>query len=88
MLPREVRDHEPDVALFSGESGLEIYRPLVRQAAPRLLSGGCLLMEVGAGQSGAVEGIAREEGLFPEAVIEDLRGIARCVIARKQESRV
>ena len=84
MLPREVRDYEPDVALFSGESGLEIYRPLIRQAAPRLLSGGCLLMEVGAGQSDEVKGIAREEGLFPEAVLEDLRGIPRCLVARKR----
>jgi len=83
LLPREVRDYEPDVALFSGESGLEIYRPLVRQAAPRLSPGGCLLMEVGAGQSEEVKGIAEEEGLFPEAVLEDLRGIPRCVVARK-----
>ena len=83
MLPREVRDYEPHVALFSGESGLEIYRPLVRQAAPRLLPGGRLLMELGAGQSDEVKAIAQEEGLVPEAVLEDLRGIPRCLVARK-----
>ena len=41
-------------------------------------------MEVGAGQSDEVKGIAREEGLFPEAVLEDLRGIPRCLVARKR----
>jgi release factor glutamine methyltransferase len=39
-LQPEVRDHEPPVALFGGESGVEIVAALVEQSANRLRSGG------------------------------------------------
>src|ERR1700676_3034272 len=46
-LPREVRDHEPAVALFGGEAGTEIYAPLIAQAATLLKPGGILILELG-----------------------------------------
>lgn len=46
-LQREVRDHEPRVALFAGRSGLEIYQRLVAQATAALRPGGALVMELG-----------------------------------------
>lgn len=46
-LPREVRDHEPHEALFSGPRGGELYPALVGQAGDRLCPGGILVMELG-----------------------------------------
>lgn len=43
----EVRDWEPHVALFGGDSGFEIYRPLIAAAESAVKPGGRLLMELG-----------------------------------------
>jgi release factor glutamine methyltransferase len=43
-LPREVRDHEPHVALFGGTTGIEIYARLVEQAGSLLRPGGILVL--------------------------------------------
>ena len=48
-LQREVRDWEPHVALFAGESGFEIYDRIVADAPRVLRSGGWLIMELGFG---------------------------------------
>lgn len=46
-VPRdpEVRDHDPDVALYGGPDGLDMVRPLARQAALLLTPRGLLLVE-------------------------------------------
>ena len=84
-LHREVRDHEPHVALFSPGDDLEIYRRLVAEAREKLTSGGYLIMEVGIGMEGQVLGLfqAGWEALPTKA---DLQGIPRTVIGRKMES--
>ena len=46
-LPREVRDHEPESALYGGETGVELYSPLIAQAAKLLKPGGILVLELG-----------------------------------------
>jgi|SRR5688500_4960398 len=46
-LQREVRDHEPSVALFGGPTGVEIYERLVADAERVLPPGGWLVMEIG-----------------------------------------
>jgi len=46
-LQREVRDHEPPVALYGGPTGVEIYQPLIADAARILRPGGSLVMEIG-----------------------------------------
>ncbi len=46
-MQREVRDWEPHVALFAGDSGLEIYNRLIRAATLALKPRGRLLMELG-----------------------------------------
>lgn len=46
-VPRdpEVRDHDPDVALYGGPDGMDVIRRLARQAALLLRAGGLLLVE-------------------------------------------
>jgi len=83
-LPPEVRNHEPYEALFAGSSGLEVYGRLIPEAAPRLVSGGYLLIEVGAGQADAVASIAQRQGLAVAEMLKDLQGILRCLVLRKK----
>lgn len=46
-MQREVRDWEPHVALFAGDSGLEIYERLVAAAETAVKPGGRLILELG-----------------------------------------
>ena len=81
-LPREVRDFDPLQALDGGGDGLDAYRRIARDL-PRLLAPGAFFAcEVGAGQDNAVAEILAEQGLVIDAVVSDLAGIARCVVAR------
>jgi len=47
MLQREVRDHEPALALFAGADGLAVYARLIPEAARLLKPGGRLILELG-----------------------------------------
>src|SRR6202041_2583134 len=53
-LEPQVRDYEPQTALYAGETGLDIYRRLIPQAKAALKPEGWLLMEIGHGQSKAL----------------------------------
>jgi release factor glutamine methyltransferase len=81
-LQREVREHEPHVALFSPEDELAIYRRLVGGAEQMLNPGGYLIMEVGLGMDEKVMELFGPgwEKLPTKA---DLQGIPRTVIARR-----
>jgi len=79
-LAREVRDHDPRLALDGGADGLAAYRAIAADA-PRLI-GGHLVVEIGAGQQPDVEFPLAEKGLAIAAVRHDLFGIARAVAAR------
>ncbi len=46
-LQREVRDHEPELALFAGEDGQAAYRVLEQQARTALKPGGRIVLEIG-----------------------------------------
>jgi release factor glutamine methyltransferase len=80
-LQREVREHEPHVALFSPEDELAIYRRLVRGAERMLELGGHLVMEIGLGMD---ERVLRLLGTKWEKLPTktDLQGIPRTVIAK------
>ena len=82
-LPIEVREFEPSIALFGGSDGFEIYRRLIPASFKHLSNGGCLILELGAGQARDVERLAEKESFLTEAIVKDLRGIPRCLVARK-----
>jgi release factor glutamine methyltransferase len=83
-LPREVRDHEPGVALFAGDDGLAVYSPLIAQAAERLAPGGLLVLELGAGQFDPVsELLDAARGWTRVSATADLAGIIRVISAVK-----
>jgi release factor glutamine methyltransferase len=83
-LQPEVRDYEPGVALFGGDSGFDLVIAVVEQAAGRLRPGAFLIFEFGFGQDVAVEElIAKTPGITMVGLRRDLRGIARTAVARR-----
>jgi release factor glutamine methyltransferase len=49
-LPRDVRDHEPPIALFAPRDGLAMLEEIVAESPEKLRPGGLLALEVGDGQ--------------------------------------
>ena len=80
-LQREVRDWEPHIALFAGESGFEIYDRILADAPRVLRPGGWLILELGFGSLGHVTGqLAGWRDVHTEP---DLAGIPRVIAARR-----
>jgi release factor glutamine methyltransferase len=83
-LEPEVRDWEPEAALFGGTEGLDVLGALVDGAADRLRPGALLALEVGLGQADAVAGRIRSTGAFGEPrVRRDLTGRPRILQAER-----
>jgi release factor glutamine methyltransferase len=80
-LQREVRDWEPHVALFAGETGFEIYERIVADAPRVLRPGGWLVMELGFGSLNHVAALVA--GWHEVRVEPDLAGIPRVIAARR-----
>lgn len=81
-LAPEILEHEPHMALFGGEDGLEVIDALLKGAAERLRPQGLLALEVGVEQGEAVAERIAALGVFGEARIQrDLSGRQRYVTA-------
>ena len=79
-LPAEVRDHEPDIALFAGADGLDAYRIIATQL-PRLIApGGVAILEIGSTQTDAVTALLTAQGLSV-SLRRDLGGNPRALVA-------
>ena len=85
-LPREVRDHEPAVALFGGETGTEIYAPLIVQAAVLLKPGGVLALELGHNSAERVLRLLGAPEWTSLAITNDLAGIPRVASAHRNSN--
>lgn len=82
-LSRDVR-HEPDVALFGGDSGLRDIGGVLDTAIAKLRRGGWLVMEFGFGQEDDVRALTAERSdLRMVRVREDLQGLARTAIIQR-----
>jgi release factor glutamine methyltransferase len=82
QLQREVRGHEPAIALFAGEDGLAIYAPLILEAAQFLKERGLLVLELGHNSLPGVMQILERSGAWTEIrVTKDLAGIPRVISA-------
>jgi release factor glutamine methyltransferase len=81
-LPREVREHEPLVALTPGGDGLSVIRRLVAEAPRFLGAGGHLLFEIGYDQHEAVANLVAGNVWTLLDIHRDLQGIPRIVALR------
>jgi len=82
-LVREVRDHEPEIALYGGEEGYELYGDLIAQAAAHLKPGGILVLELGHNSLPAVQPLFDATAWTNVGVTDDLAGIPRVLAAER-----
>ena len=82
-LMREVRDHEPEVALYGGEEGYELYADLIMQASAHLKPGGILVLELGHNSLPAVQPLLDATSWTNVGVTNDLAGIPRVLAAER-----
>jgi release factor glutamine methyltransferase len=83
-LPKEVKDHEPILALKTDEEGISFHRRIAENSLDFLKKGGILALEVGLGQANQVANLIRDQNSFEDAEIrKDLGGIERIILARK-----
>jgi release factor glutamine methyltransferase len=76
-LQREIREHEPRVALDGGEDGLDFYRKIAADAKAYMKKDGCLMLEIGADQGPDVKAILEGAGLRKAEIALDLAGLDR-----------
>lgn len=80
----EARDHDPEMALFSGEDGLDTIRGIERTAHRLLRPGGVVVIEHADTQGGQVPWIFTEEAGWADAADHpDLNNRPRFTTARK-----
>lgn len=77
-MQMEVREWEPHIALFAGDSGFEIYERLLAAASIVLKPGGRLIMELGYQSLNTVRGMLTP-GWRDIEVISDLAGWPRVI---------
>ncbi len=78
-LDADVRAYEPRLALDGGVDGLRIAARIIADAPTMLVSGGCLALEVGAGQAAQTAEIFAERGFGDVRLDRDYAGIDRVV---------
>ncbi|ODT13148.1 MAG: protein-(glutamine-N5) methyltransferase, release factor-specific [Kaistia sp. SCN 65-12] len=78
-LDREVRDHDPILALDGGADGLDAYRAIVGDLDRILAPGGAAFLEIGFDQAEALRALAGE-ARFEAVVHRDLAGHDRVVV--------
>lgn len=83
-LQREVRDHEPLVALTPGDDGLSVIRRLLDDSPAFLRENGYLMMEIGFDQAEKVQQLVDESIWRLKEIRPDLQGIPRIVILQKR----
>lgn len=82
-VQREVRDWEPEVALYGGENGDEIYQRLIAQAGDVVRPSGQLMMEMGYRSLESVRPML-EQNWADILVRDDLAGLPRVISARRR----
>lgn len=80
-LERDVRDHDPHLALDGGADGLDAYRALAAALPAVLAPSGHAVIELGAGQAAAVMSLFVAAGFGTTRLIADLGGVPRVLVA-------
>lgn len=78
-LQKEVKEHDPFIALDGKEDGLYFYREIIRESGKYLVPGGYLLFEIDYDQAEAVSGMMEQAGFCDIVVKKDLAGLDRVV---------
>lgn len=81
-LMRDVRDHEPALALDGGMDGLDAYRVILASVGAHMKPHALLVFEVGQGQAQDVAMHGQAHGFTLVEIARDLNGIDRVVVFR------
>jgi release factor glutamine methyltransferase len=79
-LDREVRDHDPHLALDGGADGLTAYRDILPLLPDLLDQAGFAALEIGFGQDKSVPALAAAAGLQVLEIRPDLGGVPRALV--------
>jgi len=82
-VQRSVFKFEPRMAVFAGENGLDVIRPLIVQAQQAVRVGGWLALEIGFTMRHTVLDLLSPTTWEQIRVVPDLQGIPRVVAARR-----
>ena len=85
-LQPEIRDWEPNEALFAEDDGLKFYRAIIDFCRQHLRAGGWVACEMASQRSAATAQLFREAGFHAVQIIKDLAGLDRHVIGQKISS--
>lgn len=83
-LQREIREHEPRVALYGGSDGLDFYRRLLTGSQRFLRPEGHLVCEIGFSQLSAIRDLIDSARWDLLEVTKDLQGIPRTLTIRQR----
>jgi release factor glutamine methyltransferase len=86
-LAPEIERHEPHLALFSGNDGLDAIRRIVAQAKDWLEPGGLLALELDPSQAESAIALCTVAGLIAPTVNRDLAGLLRILLAHAPGAR-
>lgn len=78
-LMKEVKNHEPRLALDGSDDGLEFYRQIVSNIENYLNKGGHIYFEIGYNQGIHVVNMLKDIGISEVKIIKDLSGLDRIV---------
>ncbi|HKK92763.1 MAG TPA: peptide chain release factor N(5)-glutamine methyltransferase [Longimicrobiales bacterium] len=85
-LEPEVREFEPEMALYAGDDGREMLHELIRSAPTALVPGGLLALEVGLGQALSIRDTLMAHGGWSDPTVhEDYTGRERFVTAMRRD---
>jgi release factor glutamine methyltransferase len=86
LLPPEIKDKEPKIALFGGIDGLDYYRKIIRKSPQYLKKNGFIALEIGLNQYQKIEEMVLKNENYKQNVeiIKDYSGIERVVIAYRK----
>lgn len=84
LLPRDVREHEPLLALDGGPDGLRVLEQAAWAGSELLRPGGTLLLELGGDQDGALRHVITAAGYDGLRRFEDDDGDVRGLEARRR----
>lgn len=88
MVPRdpEVRDHDPDLALYSGDDGLDLIRVISRIGLRYVKPDGLLVLEHAEHQGAQIRALLEADGWCAADTHPDLTGRDRATTARRAHS--
>jgi release factor glutamine methyltransferase len=85
LMP-DVRDWEPESALFDDEPGAGILGRLIEGAARVLTPGGCFIAEIADARASEALALVEDPGRWSEtALAPDLAGLKRVLVTRRGE---